>query len=144
MDFNSWWTWAKSYEPSLGEINISTSVPAILTDSYNQAVDKNSGLAQHMSDNNYQNLVYSFALHRLITVSKNSNIVQLKNLYNSYDIDSFSGIIQSAGDGPSSASKLIPRALQDGDARSILLWSTPYGKDVEATYEELRNIAIAI
>lgn len=142
MDFNSWWTWAKSYEPTLGGIDIDPTIPAILTDSYNEAVDKISGLIDYLSENNYTLLVYRFALHRLITTSKNSSISQLKALYSSYDIGSYSGVVQSASSGPTSASKFIPRGLQDGDARSILLWATPYGQEVEATFEELKDIAI--
>lgn len=144
MDFNTWWNWAISYEPTLSTISISPTIPGILTDSYNESVDKCKGVIGYLSDNNYTLLVYRYALHILITNSNNSNIVQLKNLYNNYQINSYAGIIQSAGDSSSSASKLITNGLQAGDANTLLLWATPYGKLVEEVFEQLKNIAIVV
>jgi hypothetical protein len=141
MDITSWWTWVESYEPSLASISMSP-VPGIINDAYQEATHSLALLHHYLDHFNYERLVYRFALHRLIVSSGNSSLPQLAALYKSYGIERYAGIIQTAGDGPSSATKLIPKGLQDGDARSLLLWATPYGKEVEAVYEELKNIAI--
>lgn len=141
MDVTSWWTWVLSYESSLTPI-VMTPVPGIINNAYEESVHNLSSLCNYLSHYIYELLVYRFALHTLIVSSKNTALPQLKALYTSYKIDSYAGIIQSAGDGPSSATKLIPKFLQDGDARSLLLWSTPYGKECESVFEELRNVAI--
>lgn len=144
ISFDGWWTWATSYEPTLDDISISPTVPAVLTDTYNDAVDKCSGLESYLSDNNYTRLVYQYALHLLIVNSGHSSITQLKNLYIVYEVKSYAGIINSASDSSTSASKLIPTVLQNGDANTLLLFSTPYGQQVEATFEQLRSIAIVV
>lgn len=142
MDINSWWTWAISYEPTLSQIDVTSSKPAIAIDSYNESSDAMSTLEEYLSEYQYQLLVYRFAMHRMIVSSGRLNIAQLTMLYNNYNIGSYSGIVQSASNGPTSASKLIPQALQNGDASSLLLWATPYGQEVEAIFEQLKNIAI--
>ena len=141
ISFNSWWSWATSFEPTLAQI---TTTPAIATDCYNNSVDQCAGVEQYLRENNYSRLVYQYALHLLIIGSGSSNIPQLKNLYSNYAIKSYAGIIQSASDSSTSASKLIPSVLQNGDAQTLLLFSTPYGQQVEATFEQLRNIAVVV
>ena len=142
MDVNTWWTWVLTYEPSLTPIVITPTFPGIINDAYEESVSSLHDLRQYLTTYNYIVLVYRFALHKLIVSSKNSSLPQLAALYKSYGIEKYAGIIQSAGDGPSSATKLIPKGLQDADARSLLLWASPYGKEVEAVFEELKGVAI--
>ena len=154
MDFNSWWSWVLSFEPSLNGVSISPTTPGIISEAYQSALDLVSGaddstmtvgvrgLTPYLSNNNLQRLVYNYALHLLIVRSGRSNLAPLKALYDGYGVGGYSGILTSGSDGGTSASKLIPNILQNGDANTLNLWSTSYGQVVEETFEQLRNIAI--
>jgi len=141
ISYTDWLTWIAAYEPTLASLDSTT---LQLSEAYDESCGMTRGLKPYLHLTNYRLLLYRYALHTLIVQSGNSAIPQLANLYTRYEIKKYAGIIQNASDGPSSATKLIPNKLQEGDAQTMLLWSTPYGQGVETVFEQLRNTAITI
>ena len=139
--YADWYTWACNYESTLSGVSSSNQS---LIDAYNESKDSLEIFQYYLTDGNYRLFIYRLALHILIVSSGGVSNTILKALYTKYGIAAFPGIITAAADGGTSASKLIPSHLAEGDSQTLLLWSTPYGKLVEAVYEQLRGIAIVV
>ena len=54
------------------------------------------------------------------------------------------GMLQTASNDRTSATRVVPNAVQEGDAATMLLWATPYGQEVEALFEQVRPFAVVI
>ena len=141
VTYDDWYAWAVNYESTLSGVPSSNQ---ILIDSYNEAFDSLITLQYYLVPTGYRLLVYRLALHLLIINSGGVSNAILNALYEKYEIGSYAGIIQSAGSSPTSATKMIPSHLAEGDAETLALFSTPYGKYVEGVYQQLRGIAIVI
>ena len=139
ISYTDWLTWAASNEATL--VSIDNTIQA-LHDAYDEAIATFEPLEGYLNIVNYKFLVYRFALHLLIVNGGGNATAAILGLYTKYDIVEFSGIISGAGDSGSSAQKLIPAGVQAGDLQTMMLFATPYGKQVEVVQEQLRNLAI--
>ncbi len=139
ISYSNWYLWAVATEPTLSTVPDTTQA---LIDAYDEASDTFTSLEPYLTEGNYRLLVYRYAMHTLIISSGYSTDPILKALYDKYEVGTYAGIISGVGDGPSSVSKLIPSRMAEGDAQTIALFATPYGKWVESVFQQLRNIAI--
>jgi hypothetical protein len=143
MNYEGWLTWCKAYESAAFT---GFTGDQLSLDAYNEAVATCGGVKPYLpTDELYTLLVYRLAMHNFILLS-NLEIAPLTDLYTKYDIADgrTQGVLQSASNGPTSASRMIPNALQDGDATTLLLWCTPYGQFVEGVFEQIRPFAVVI
>ena len=139
VSYADWYAWAQNYESTLAGV---ADTNQSLIDAYDEAYETMHNFRPFMELTTFRLLVYRFAMHLLIVSSGAVSEPILVALYAKYKVASFSGILTSAGSGPTSSSKMIPARLQDGDAQTMSLFSTPYGKPVEEALEALRNVVV--
>jgi hypothetical protein len=140
VSYSDWLTWAATYEPT-AFAGFTTS--AVASDAYESAVPYLSPLIDYLDGVIYRLGIYRLAMHNLIMASSVA-ASPLNSLYTKYEVKSNTGLLVSASDSSSAATKFIPDTLQKTDASAMLLWATPYGQQVEALFEELRNIPVTI
>jgi len=139
VSYADWYDWAKNNESTLAGV---ADTNQSLIDAYNEAYETMHNFRLFMACATFRLLVYRFAMHLLIISSGAVAEPVLTALYAKYKVASFSGIITSGGSGPTSSSKMIPARLQDGDAQTMSLFATPYGKPVEEALEQLRGVVV--
>lgn len=138
-DFISWCT---IYEPTA--FASITETTDYITEQYNNSVDYMQSIRCYFEDSDYRLLVYRYALH-LIIVFSDSQTDGLETLYEKYDIvHSGEGILSSASAESSSSSYMSINKISEGDAETVFLWMTKYGKMVEAVFSQLSGIPIVI
>lgn len=135
-------SWCKIYEPdAFASITIADDY---ITENYNSSIYYMESLKSYFDSNNYRILVYRYALH-LIVINSSGQASPMNSLYTKYDIaHSGDGILSSASAEGSNSSYAQIGSIQNADAESIFLWSTPYGKQVEAVFTQLAGIGICI
>lgn len=142
MSYADWLTWAASYEATAFT---GFTGNQISQDAYDEAVEAFHSLDNFLGTVTFRTGVYSLAMHNLIL---NSNLCAspMSTLYTKYDVEKgrAMGVLQSASSDRTSTTRVIPNAMQEGDAAMMLLWATPYGKKVEALFEQIRPYATVI
>lgn len=109
-------------------------------DAYEKGYALLKGLDEYFEKYIFRKLIYNLGLHYIITTDYEYNGVQ-NPLYVKYEIATKGkGLIASASDATSSATRVITNAMQNLDYLGQDLVSTPYGKYV---YEILSTINIA-
>lgn len=142
MTYSDWITWAASYEAAAFA---GFTGNQISQDAYDKAVEAFHGLDNSLGTVTYRTGVYSLAMHNLILKS-NLCTSPMSTLYTEYDVEKGRslGILQSGSSDRTSTTRVVPNAVQDGDAAMMLLWATPYGQEVEALFEQIRPYATVI
>jgi hypothetical protein len=140
VSYSDWTTWAARYEPT-AFVGFTTS--PVAQDAYDEANVMLLPMIDYLDTVIYRLGVYRLAMHNLI-VASSVCASPLNSLYTKYEMKENTGLLVSASDSTSAATKFIPDATQKGDASTMLLWATPYGQQVEALFEQLRNISITI
>lgn len=142
MSYADWLTWAASYEATAFT---GFAGNQISLDAYNKAVEAFYNLNNFLGTTTYETGVYSLAMHNFILKS-NLCASPLSSLYTKYDVEAArsQGVLQTASNDRTSSTRVIPNAMQDGDAAMLLLWATPYGQEVEALFEQIRPFAVVI
>lgn len=142
MTYADWLTWAASYEAAAFT---GFTGNQISQDAYDEAVEAFHNLDRILGPVTFRTGLYSLALHNLIL---NSNLCAspMSTLYTTYDVEKgrATGVLQTASSDRTSTTRVIPNAMQEGDAGMMLLWATPYGKKVEALFEQIRPFAVVI
>ncbi len=142
MSYSEWLTWAASYEATAFT---GFTGNQISQDSYNEAVEAFYNLDNYLGENTYRLGVYRLAMHKMI-LSSNLCAAPMTTLYTKYQVETRrqQGVLQSASIDRTSSARVIPSAVQDGDAAMMLLWATPYGQEVEALFEQIRPYVTVI
>lgn len=142
MSYADWLTWCAAYEATAFS---GFTGNQISQDAYDEAVETFHGLDKYIGTVTFRNGVYKLALHYLILKS-NLCASPLSTLYAKYDVEKgrSMGILQTGSSDRTSTTRVIPNAVQDGDAAMMLLWATTYGQDVEALFEQIRPFAVVI
>ena len=142
MSYADWLTWAASYEATAFT---GFTGNQISQDAYDKAVEMFYGLDNRLGTVTYRTGVYSLAMHNFILKS-NLCASPLSSLYTKYSVaDGLSqGLLQTASNDRTSATRVVPNAVQEGDAATMLLWATPYGQEVESIFEQVRPFAVVI
>ena len=142
MSYTDWLTWCANYE---GTAFAGFTGNQISADAYAEAVEAFYSLNNYLGPTTYTNGVYKLAMHKFIL---NSNLCAspLDTLYDKYQVEAgrSQGVLQSASSDRTSSTRVIPNAVQDGDADMMLLWATPYGQAVEAIFEQIRPYVTVI
>ena len=142
MSYADWLTWCANYE---GTAFSGFTGNQISADAYAEAVEAFYNLDNYLGPTTYTNGVYKLAMHKFIL---NSNLCSspLNTLYEKYQVEAgrSQGVLQTASSDRTSSTRVIPNAVQDGDADMMLLWATPYGQAVEAIFEQIRPYVTVI
>lgn len=176
LDYDSFLKWALIKEPSLAvgvplakekdpltELPEDSETPSGISEytyqqttiAFEEALNRCASLKRYMRDNNYNNLVFNYALHISIVSSAfeikkdengdiwNEPTEPLQKLYVQYAVyDSTAGIVTSSSSGGSSASSSLPKSVTEGDLETSYLMSTPYGVQAEMYFEQMTGIII--
>lgn len=142
MSYADWLTWGAAYESAAF---VGFTGNQISQDAYDKAVEAFYGLEGRLGTVTYRTGVYGLAMHNLILKS-NLCASPLNTLYTTYRVaDGLSqGMLQTASNDRTSATRVVPNAVQEGDAATMLLWATPYGQEVESLFEQIRPFAVVI
>lgn len=142
MSYSEWLTWAASYEATAFT---GFTGNQISQDAYDVALEAFYGLENYIGVATYRTGVYNLAMHNLILKS-NLCAAPMTTLYTKYQVETRrqQGVLQSASNDRTSSTRVIPSAVQDGDAAMMLLWATPYGQEVEALFEQIRPYVTVI
>lgn len=142
MSYSEWLTWAASYEATAFA---GFTGNQISQDAYDVALETFYGLENYTGIATYRTGVYNLAMHNMILKS-NLCAAPMSTLYTKYDVETRrqQGVLQSASNDRTASSRVIPSAIQDGDAAMMLLWATPYGQEVEALFEQIRPYVTVI
>lgn len=142
MSYADWLTWAASYEAAAFA---GFTGNQISQDAYDKAVETFHNLENYLGTVTFRTGVYSLAMHNFI-IKSNLCASPISTLYTKYTVsDNLSqGMLQTASNDRTSATRVVPNAVQDGDAATMLLWATPYGQEAEALFEQIRPFAVVI
>jgi hypothetical protein len=142
VSYSEWLTWAASYEATAFT---GFTGNQISQDAYDVALEAFYGLENYIGVATYRTGVYNLAMHNLILKS-NLCAAPMTTLYTKYHVATRrqQGVLQSASNDRTSSTRVIPSAVQDGDAAMMLLWATPYGQEVEALFEQIRPYVTVI
>lgn len=140
VNYSDWVTWATAYEPTAFA---GYTAEQITEDCYDESLALCQGIEGYLNAVTYRLVVYRLAMHNLILISS-ASATPLNSLYTKYDVAQNTGLLSSASDSSSSASKMIAAGVQAGDAATMLLWSTPYGQYAESVFEQLKNVAFTV
>lgn len=142
ISISNWLSWCKIYEPTA--FASFTEADDFLTEMYNNSVSYVCPLISYLSSDNYRVLLYRYALH-LVIVYCSGQDAPLNSLYEDYDIvHAGQGLLSSTSAQGSSSSYSLPDKVNSGDIETIFLWSTPYGKQVEAVFTQLTGVPLCI